>query len=175
MQLIVWLWNPWEKYTFTRHNIGFMFVDFLHKKEQFSDWKYESKFKSEISTGVLSWEKILLVKPQTFMNLSGEAVEKICQFYKLKNSDFIVIYDDKDMDFGKIRVRETGSAGGHNGVKDIIRYFWNDWKRIKVWVGKTPEKFDTADWVLSNFNEEERIDIENEVLVKTFQELEKII
>lgn len=122
----------------------------------------------------MSGEKILLVKPQTFMNLSGTSLQKICQFYKLEASDFIVIYDDKDMDFGKIRVRETGSAGGHNGVKDIIKYFGESWKRIKIGVGKD-SRYDTADWVLSKFREEELIDLENETFLKVQEELLKNI
>ena len=151
-----------------------MFLDFFSKKENFWDWKYESKFLAEISEGSLNGEKILLIKPQTFMNLSGTSLQKICQFYKLEASDFIVFYDDKDMDFGKIRMRETGSAGGHNGVKNIINFFWENWKRIKIWIGKD-SRFDTADWVLSKFTEEERIQLENEIFKKSSEELKKIL
>lgn len=174
LKLIVWLGNPGEKYTHTRHNVGFMFIDFFSRNNSFSQFSYESKFKADISEWTLSGEKILLVKPQTFMNLSGESLQKICQFYKLESSDFLIVYDDKDMDFWKVRVRDTGSAGGHNGVKDIIRFFWNDWKRIKIWVWKN-ENFDTADWVLSKFSEEELIDLENEVFSRTEEELKKNI
>ncbi len=106
------------------------------------------------------------------MNLSGTSLQKICQFYKLETQDFVVIYDDKDMDFGKIRFRETGSAGGHNGVKDIIKYFWESWKRIKIGVGKD-SRYDTADWVLSKFSEEELIDLENDVFTKVLSEIKK--
>ena len=175
MKLIIWLGNPGEKYALTRHNVGFMFLDFFVKQENFWDWKYESKFLADISEGNFKWEKIILIKPQTFMNLSGTSIQKICQFYKLEASNFLVIYDDKDMDFGKIRVRETGSAWGHNGIKDIIKYFWDSWKRIKIRVWKTPEKYDTADWVLSKFSEEELIDLENEVFKKTYTELLKFL
>ena len=107
------------------------------------------------------------------MNLSGTSLQKIAQFYKYEAKDFIVIYDDKDMDFGKIRVRETGSAGGHNGVKDIIQYFGESWKRIKIGVGKD-SRYDTADWVLSKFREEELIDLESEVFKKAYDELMRI-
>jgi peptidyl-tRNA hydrolase, PTH1 family len=175
MKLILWLGNPGEKYSLTRHNVGFMFLDFFAKKESFWDWKYESRFLAEISQWTTKWEHIMLVKPQTFMNLSGTSLQKICQFYKLEATDITVIYDDKDMDFWKIRMRFTGSAGGHNGVKDIIRYLWDTWKRIKIWVGKTPEKYNTADWVLSKFSEEELIDLENEIFQKTYDELLKNI
>ncbi len=173
MKLIVWLWNPWEQYTYTRHNIGFLFLDEFQEKEGFSDFNYESKFKADISTWVYKWEKTILVKPQTFMNLSGESLQKICHFYKLESDDFIVIYDDISMDFWKIRVRNKGSAWGHNGVKDIIRYFWDSWKRIKVWVGYD-SKYEVSDWVLSKFTEEERIDLENNVYTEIHKTLDTI-
>lgn len=175
MKLIVWLWNPWDRYRETRHNLGFIFLDKFREENKFSDWKYESKFTADISTWIYAWEKTILIKPQTFMNLSGESLHKICSFYKLSAEDFIVIYDDKDMDFWKARVRKKWSAWGHNGVKSIIKYFWENWTRIKVWVGKTPEKYNTADWVLSKFSEEELIDLDNEIYKKISEELKKNI
>lgn len=181
MKIIIWLWNPWEKYKYTRHNAWFLFLDYLQRwdrslqKRLWSEWKYESKFLVEVSEGAINWEKIILVKPQTYMNLSGTSIQKILQFYKLEAKDIIVIYDDKDMDFGKVRIRESGSAGWHNGIKDIIRYLWDTWRRIKIWVGKTPEKLETSDWVLSKFSEEEQIDLENEVFPKVHDDLLKIL
>lgn len=174
MKIVVWLWNPWKKYTLTRHNVGFLFLDYFQKREIFSDWKYESKFTADISQWSIAWEKILLLKPQTFMNLSGVSLQKVIQFYKLTAEDVIVIYDDKDMDFGKIRIREIGSAWGHNGVKDIIKYLWGEWRRIKIWVWKTPEGYKTSDWVLSKFTEEERIDLDNEIFLKVYKEIQTI-
>lgn len=171
VKLIVGLGNPGDKYRYTRHNLGFIFLDKFREEEDFSDWKYESKFIADIAEGNYNWEKTIFVKPQTFMNLSGESLQKICNFYKLWAEDITVIYDDKDMDFGKVRFRETGSAGGHNGIKDIIKYFWGDWKRIKIWVGKTPPKYETTDWVLSKFSEEELIDLDNEVFEKITEQL----
>ena len=173
MKLIVWLGNPGNKYRDTRHNLGFIFVNKFREEENFSEWKYESKFTADISSWTLEGEKTLLVKPQTFMNLSWESLQKICNFYKLSATDFTVIYDDKDMDFGKVRVRDRWSAGGHNGVKSIIKYFWDNWKRIKVWVGKTPEKYETADWVLSKFSKEELIDLDNDIYNKISEEIKK--
>jgi len=172
MKLIVGLWNPWNQYQETRHNLGFIVLDKFQSEEWFSEWKYESKFTADISSWILNWEKTLLVKPQTFMNLSGESIRKICNFYKLSHDDFIVIYDDIAMEFGKIRMRDTGSAGWHNGVKDIIKHFWDTWKRIKVWVWKD-DRYETSDWVLSKFTEEELIDIDNEIYNKVSQELKK--
>lgn len=175
MKLLVWLWNPGEKYRLTRHNAWFLFLDYFSQKVWWWEWKYESKFLAEVSEGNMNWEKIMLVKPQTYMNLSGTSLQKILQFYKLEAKDIIVIYDDKDMDFWKIRVRETGSAGWHNGIKDIIRYLWDTWKRVKIWVGKTPEKLETSDWVLSKFSEEEQIDLKNKIFKRAYAELDTIL
>ncbi|RAL56598.1 aminoacyl-tRNA hydrolase [Candidatus Gracilibacteria bacterium GN02-872] len=170
MKIIIGLGNPGKEYENTRHNVGFMFLDYIKNKKDFSDFSYESKFKGEISTGSLSSEKVILLKPQTFMNLSGESVRKIVDFYKLSLEDFIVIYDDLSMEFGKIRFRESGSAGGHNGIKDIIRYFKEDFKRIKVGIGFN-SKFQVSDWVLSKFSEEELIEFDREI----FGQIEKIL
>ncbi len=172
MKIIVWLWNPWKQYEKTRHNVWFMFLDFFAKKNNFSEFSYESKFAWEISSGKIWTEKIILLKPQTFMNLSWEALQKICQFYKLDNSDFIIIYDDKDMDFWKIRFREKGSAWWHNGIKSIIKYFWENFARIKIWIWYN-KKYEVSDWVLSKFTEEELIDLDNEIFPKVLEILEK--
>ena len=153
MKVIIWLWNPWKEYENTRHNVWFMFLDYIKNKKDFSDFSYESKFKWEISTWSLSSEKVVLLKPQTFMNLSWESVRKIVDFYKLS------------MEFWKIRFRESWSAWWHNWIKDIIRYFKEDFKRIKVWIWFNP-KFEVSNWVLSKFSEEELIDFEREIFEK---------
>ncbi len=172
MRLIIWLWNPWDAYRETLHNLGFIFLDKFKQEEDFSDWKYESKFTAEISSWTLNWEKTLLVKPQTFMNLSWESVMKLCNYYKLIHEDIIVIYDDISMEFWKVRVRETWSAGWHNGVKSIIQYMKSDWMRIKVWVWFN-EKYSVSDWVLSKFTAEQLIDIDNEIYDTISDQLKK--
>lgn len=172
MKLIIGLGNPWNQYAETRHNLGFIFLDKFREENWFSQWKYESKFTADTCSGMLYWEKTFLVKPQTFMNLSGESIAKMCSFYKLTAEDFIVIYDDISMEFGKIRFRETGSAGWHNWVKSIIQHFKSDWSRIKVWVGEA-WKYDVSDWVLSKFTADELIDIDNEIYKKIDLELKK--
>lgn len=172
MKLIIGLWNPWDKYKETRHNLGFIFLDKFCKDNSFWEWIYESKFTADISSWLLLWEKTLLVKPQTFMNLSGESVAKICSYYKLTHEDIIVIYDDISMDFWKIRVRETWSAGWHNGVKSIIQHFKSDWTRIKAWVWMD-SRYDVSDWVLSKFTADELIDIDNEIYNNISNELKK--
>ena len=108
------------------------------------------------------------------MNLSGESVQKVCNFYKLNADDFIVIYDDMSMDFGKVRVRDKWSAGWHNGVKSIIKHLWDSWNRIKVWVG-FDDRYEVSDWVLSKFTQEELIDIDNEVYNTISEQLKKNI
>ena len=172
MKLIVGLWNPWKQYETTRHNLGFIFLDLFRERNEFPDFKYESKLKADISSGIYKWEKTLLVKPQTFMNISWESIRKITDFYKLTSDDFVIVYDDKDMEFWKVRFRSTGSAGWHNGIKDIIRLFSSDFPRVKVWVG-SDDRYSTADWVLSKFVEEELIDLDNEVYDKIVEKMEE--
>ena len=162
MKLILWLWNPWKKYESTRHNVGFIICDLLQKKYNFSDFTLESKFKADISSGNINGEKTLLVKPQTFMNLSGEALSLVMHYYKIPSEDIIVIYDDVSMDFWKIRFREKWRAGWHNGIKDIIKKIWEEFPRVKIWVWYN-DRYEMSDWVLGKFSEEELIDIDNEI------------
>ena len=166
MKLIVWLWNPWKEYEKTKHNVWFLFLDYLIENEKFSDFKMESKFKWEISSWIFEWEKTLLLKPQTYMNLSWESIRKIVDFYKIDLEDIIIIYDDLSMNFWKLRFREKWSAGWHNGIKDIIKHFKDQFKRIKVWIWFN-DNFEVSDWVLSKFSENELDDLNNEVFNKT--------
>ncbi|MDQ7009380.1 MAG: aminoacyl-tRNA hydrolase [Candidatus Gracilibacteria bacterium] len=172
MKLIIGLGNPGKQYEKTRHNVGFIFLDKLASENNFSDFKLETKFKGEISEGRFEGEKTILIKPTTFMNLSGESLRKIVDFYKIDLEDIIVIYDDKDMDFGKIRFRETGSAGGHNGIKSIILHFGKDFKRIKIGIGYD-NKYDVSDWVLGKFSEDNLDDINNEIYDKSIELLKE--
>jgi PTH1 family peptidyl-tRNA hydrolase len=174
MKLIVWLWNPGKKYEKTRHNIWFMFLDFFKLKNNFSEFKQESKFKWNISTGIFSWEKTILLKPETYMNLSWESIKKIVDFYKINLDDIIIIFDDLSLNFGKIRFRETWRAWGHNGVKDVIKYFWMDFKRIKIWIWFN-HNYEVSDWVLSKFNDEELEHLKNSIFDKVCELLEEKI
>jgi len=176
MKLIIWLGNPGKQYEKTRHNVWFIFLDKFAKENNFSDFKHETKFKWEISEWRFDWEKTILLKPQTFMNLSWESIKKIVDFYKIDLEDFVVIYDDKDMEFWKIRFRETWSAWGHNWIKSIISHFWKNFKRIKIWIWYDT-KYDVSDWVLWKFDSSDLADLdweiyENilEILKKTFSE-----
>ena len=151
MKLIVGLGNPGAKYAGTRHNAGFSVIDELAERHNI---KVDTcKHKALIGKGVINGEKVILAMPQTFMNLSGESVRAIMDFYKLTVDDLIVVYDDIDLDVGKIRIREKGSAGGHNGIKSIIGGLNSQsFPRVKIGVGAKPHPdYDLADWVLSNF------------------------
>jgi PTH1 family peptidyl-tRNA hydrolase len=172
MKLIVWLWNPWEQYEKTKHNVWFLFLDFFLKKESFSSFKLETKFKAELSSWIFNWEKVLLLKPQTYMNLSWEALRKVVDFYKINLEDIIIIYDDLSMDFWKLRFRSTWSAWWHNGVKDIIKHFNNDFNRIKIGIWFN-DNFEVSDWVLSKFSSEELENLEENIFPKVYKLLKE--
>lgn len=157
--MIVGLGNPGAKYENTRHNAGFICVDALCEKYGISVKKL--KFKSLLGEARIGGKRCLILKPQTFMNLSGEAVRDAAQFYKIKPENIIVIFDDISLDPGKMRIRRKGTDGGHNGIKNIIYHLTNDsFPRIKVGVGAKPHPdYDLADWVLSRFSKDEMKEI----------------
>ncbi|MEE1312312.1 MAG: aminoacyl-tRNA hydrolase [Lachnospiraceae bacterium] len=154
MIAIVGLGNPDRKYHGTRHNIGFQTIDYLSDKYNISvDMK---KHKGLIGKGIIDGQKVLLVKPMTYMNLSGECLRQVMDYYKLEPQDFIVIYDDISLDVGQLRIRKKGSAGGHNGIKSIISHLGSmEFPRIKIGVGEKPKGYDLADYVLGHFTKEE--------------------
>ncbi len=153
--IIVGLGNPGKKYENTRHNVGFCALDHIAKICGVKIVK--SKFDSLCATANLNGKKVLLLKPQTFMNLSGQSVSKAAKFYKVSAENIIVLFDDISLDVGKLRIRANGSAGGHNGIKSIIDYIGADFPRIKIGVGEKPNaNYNLADWVLSNFTKAEK-------------------
>ncbi len=153
MHMIVGLGNPGKQYEFTRHNAGFLCLDYLAAKNNIKVNKI--KFKSLVGEGNINGEKVILLKPTTFMNLSGEAVVQAAGFYKVDVSDIIVVYDDISLPIGSLRIREKGSAGGHNGMKSIIYLLGKDnFPRIRLGVGSNGER-DLADHVLGKFSKEE--------------------
>lgn len=156
MFIIVGLGNPGKEYTNTRHNIGFDVIDALADVAGIS--VMEKKHKAIIGKGVLDGQKVILAKPQTYMNLSGESVREIIDYYKVdEEQELIVISDDISLDVGNIRVRKKGSAGGHNGLKNIIAHLGHDtFMRVKMGVGEKPKGYDLADYVLGHFTAEER-------------------
>ncbi len=160
MKIIVGLGNPGPKYGKTRHNAGFMTIQALFEKLEGKEWKESTKFKSLIAEVQLNGEKTLLVKPLTMMNLSGQAVAKILNFYKESPENLTVIYDDLDLPLGTIRIREKGSAGTHNGMKSIIQELGaEEFQRIRLGIESrgeiAPEQQDTSSYVLSDFTKEE--------------------
>ena len=152
--MIVGLGNPDRKYEFTRHNAGFLCVDMLAQKHGFTVKKL--KFRSLLGDAVIGGHRCLILKPQTYMNLSGEAVREAAAFYKIPPERILVLFDDISLDVGKLRIRRKGTDGGHNGVKNIIYHLASDkFPRIKIGVGKkTHPDYDLADWVLSEKDEE---------------------
>ena len=156
MFLIVGLGNPDKRYENTRHNIGFDTIDAL--ADYYGIRVNEKKHKALCGTGVIEGTKVLLAKPQTYMNLSGDSIIEILQFYELDpEEEMIVIFDDISLEPGNIRIRKKGSAGGHNGVKSIIaRIGTQNFMRIKIGVGEKPKGWDLADYVLGHFDKEDR-------------------
>lgn len=156
MYIIVGLGNPGSKYSNTRHNIGFDVIDALADVAGIS--VIERKHKAIIGKGVLDGQRVILVKPQTYMNLSGESVREVIDYYKVdETQELIVISDDTSLDVGNIRVRKKGSAGGHNGLKNIIAHLGHDtFMRVKMGVGEKPKGYDLADYVLGHFTGDER-------------------
>lgn len=155
MFIIVGLGNPGKKYENTRHNAGFLAVDALADK--YGICISEKKHKALCGTGIIEGHKVVLVKPQTFMNLSGESVRAVMDFYKIDpEEEMLVIFDDISLAPGNLRIRKKGSAGGHNGIKSIIAHAGTqNFMRIKVGVGEKPSGWDLADYVLGHFSEED--------------------
>ena len=156
MYIIVGLGNPTKEYEGTRHNVGFDVIDAIADKYNID--VTERKHRAFCGKGLVAGQKVLLVKPQTYMNLSGESVRSALDFYKIdEESELIVIYDDVSLGVGQLRIRKKGSAGGHNGIKNIIQHLGhNVFQRIKVGVGEKPKEYDLADYVLGHFSKEDK-------------------
>lgn len=160
MYIIAGLGNPEPKYNKTRHNIGFRMVEALAERHhiRISDRKH----KGLSGKGMIGGEKVLLIKPQTYMNLSGECIRAAAEYYQTEPSHIIVLFDDVSLDVGKLRVRKKGSAGGHNGIKSIIAQLGTeDFPRLKFGVGGKPAHMDLADYVLGRFDREDEAAVED--------------
>lgn len=155
--LIVGLGNPGEEYERTRHNAGFMCLDEFARKNSFDPWANKKDLKSQITQANLGDTRVILCKPQTFMNLSGEAVQAVQHFYKLTNDQTIVVHDELDINFGQLRMRIGGSPAGNNGIKSVSKHIGENYGRVRIGIGpKKPEQMDTADFVLQDFNKAEQ-------------------
>ena len=171
--LIVGLGNPGNEYAYTRHNAGFLAVDYICLKHGGSCQRL--KFKALTGEWRVGDMRVLLMKPQTFMNLSGEAVIEAVNFYKIPPENVIVLSDDITLDIGRMRIRKSGSAGGHNGLKNIISHLGTDkFPRIKIGAGIKPSEYPMVDWVLSKFPKETQAELDN-ALEKTTKALSEII
>ena len=163
MKLIVGLGNPGKEYSKTRHNIGFMVIDNYLKENNLELNK--SKFNGKYTETNINGEKVIFLEPQKYMNLSGEVISDFAKFYKIDINDILIINDDLDMECGKIRLREKGSSGGHNGLKNIeLHLNTNKYKRLKIGVGNN-KMIDTKDYVLGKFSKEEFEKIENSIKI----------
>ena len=170
VKMIVGLWNPGSKYHETRHNVGFMLVDMLAKRENVS-FTHDKIFQADIASTFIDGQKIYLVKPTTFMNESGKAVHALLAYYGLDERDLLVAYDDLDMVVGKIRFRQKGSAGGHNGIKSLIAHLkTQEFDRIKIGIGRPKPGMTVVNHVLSKFDTEDRIEID-----KTLDKLDSAV
>lgn len=156
MFIIVGLGNPTAEYAGTRHNVGFDVIDRIADKYNIA--VTERKSRAFCGKGIIAGQKVILVKPQTYMNLSGESVRGILDYYKVDpETELLVIFDDISLDVGQLRIRKKGSAGGHNGIKNIIQHLGtNVFQRIKVGVGEKPKDYDLADYVLGHFSKAEK-------------------
>ena len=154
--IIVGLGNPGKKYVNTRHNIGFICADDFALKHEFSPWKSMKELKCLVSIGIIGNARVVAVKPTPYMNLSGEAIQLVKQFYKVNPDQIIAVHDELDVPFGQIRTREAGGSAGHNGIKSLIQHLGEDFGRVRVGIGpKTPQEMESADFVLAKFNKDE--------------------
>ena len=165
-KLLIGLGNPGDKYFETKHNVGFMLIDQLAKKQNVT-FTNDKIFQADLASFFFNGEKIYLVKPTTFMNESGKAVHALLAYYGLDIKDLLVIYDDLDMEVGKIRLRAKGSAGGHNGIKSIIQHIGTQtFNRVKIGIGRPKNGMSVVHHVLSKFDKDDYIDI--------FQSIDKV-
>lgn len=157
IRLIVGLGNPGKEYDLTRHNIGFMAIDDFAEKNEFPSFKENKKLKGLISEKVIGAHKVILLKPTTFMNESGQSVQAICQFYHIQTSELLVVHDELSINFGQIRMRVDGQAAGNNGIKSIIQHMGSEFGRIRIGINNDiAAKADASSFVLGKFTKEEQ-------------------
>ena len=157
MLLFVGLGNPTPDSENNRHNVGFKIIDAINKK--FSLSKQKPKFKGLLTTGKIANKKVYAIKPLTFMNNSGICIRELMEYFKIDIDDVIVFHDDLDVDFGKIKAKFGGSSAGHNGIESIDKFIGKEYSRVRVGIGKPDNKIPVSDYVLNNFNEDEKIQL----------------
>jgi PTH1 family peptidyl-tRNA hydrolase len=155
--LFIGLGNPGQEYIGTRHNIGFECIEAFAKKNDFPVWTNKKDLRCQLTQATIDGTRVLLIKPTTFMNLSGEAVLAVMQFYKIPASQVVVVHDELDINFGIIRTRIGGAAAGHNGIKSIMQHLGEDFGRVRIGIGpKIPDTIDSSDFVLAKFTSDEQ-------------------
>ena len=159
MILLVGLGNPTPDSNDNRHNVGFKIIDAINIKFGLS--KQKPKFKGLLTTGNISNKKVYAIKPLTFMNNSGICIRELIEYFKIEPENIIVFHDDLDVDFKKIKAKFGGSSAGHNGIESIDKFIGKDYTRVRVGIGKPEKKIQVSDFVLTNFSEEEKIELEN--------------
>ena len=161
--LLVGLGNPGKEYDLTRHNVGFFCLDeFVSKTEEMENWMQKKDFKCLLSSGQVGDTRVIAIKPATFMNLSGKAVQAAAHFYRINPENIAVIHDELDIDFGQIRLRVGGSSAGHNGIKSVTAAIGESYGRIRIGVGpKKPASIDSTDFVLQKFSKTEQMQLPN--------------
>ena len=162
-KLVIGLGNPGKEYVGTRHNVGFSVLDsFAEATSELEPWMIKKDLKCQLASGRMGDTKVILIKPTTFMNLSGEAVQAVLSFYKIAPENTMVIHDELDVDFGQIRLRNGGSSAGHNGLKSIIEQIGENFGRVRIGIGpKTPIEIGSADFVLQKFSDQESAQLTN--------------
>ena len=158
MLLFVGLGNPNPNSENNRHNVGFKIIDAINQKFKLS--KQKPKFKGLLTTGNINDKKVYAIKPLTFMNNSGVCIRELIEYFKIDASDVIVFHDDLDIDFGKIKTKFGGSSAGHNGIASIDKFIGKDYSRVRIGIGKPEKKIEISDFVLTNFSEEEKTELE---------------
>ena len=158
MLLLVGLGNPGSNYTNTRHNIGFKIIDAINAHFKLS--KQKPKFKGLLTTGNIDEKKIYAIKPLTFMNNSGICIRELLEYFKIESADVIVFHDDLDIDFGKIKAKFGGASAGHNGVASIDKFIGKDYSRVRIGIGRPNPKINVSDYVLNDFNDDEKQEID---------------
>ena len=171
MKLFVGLGNPGERYKLTRHNVGFMVLDKLIQKSTVQGW--DKKFDSFFNKIIIDQKNMILIKPLTFMNISGHAVQKVKNFYGIDPNNIVIIHDDIDLELGKIKLKKGGGDGGHNGLKSIIKLIGSEFSRIRIGIGR-PEKINVSSYVLNDFREEE-VSLLKKIILKSCKGINLLI
>ncbi len=171
MKLIVGLGNPGERYKQTRHNVGFMVLDKLIKQSTVEGW--DKKFDSFFTKIIIAQKSMILLKPLTFMNVSGHAVQKVKNFYGIHPNNIVIIHDDIDLELGKIKLKKGGGDGGHNGLKSIIKLIGSEFNRVRIGIGR-PEKINVSSYVLNDFPEIE-VSLLKKIILKSCEGINLLI